>query len=304
MVVSSGEEIPRGASLLARMVILSLEKSQSEIDTSTLTMFQELARAGKLAMITASFVQWLAPRMTELKTTFPNKVRDLRKEAIDKKFATSHSRSPDIYGNLCGAADIFIDFAINAGAITQRAGQEYFDQIEQALKDCLKAQNTYQKQSDEVEQFWNIFRACLLCGDVHLLNSYNQGPPKVNPWLWGWRSSTGSAVNENGDEINTELQAKGKPVGWIHEEKQELWLTPESVLQAVQTFAVKQGELLQIDKNTIFKRSRERGLIVEDELDSSSGGRRLYIKKTIGGAKRHRVMVFKTSLILGGGEDK
>jgi len=102
MLVSSGEDVPKGSSLLSRMLVV--EFKNGDINLSSLSYFQHLAETGTLASIMAAYIQWLAPRLPELKKSFPIKVRDFRDQAIQGKFATSHSRSPDIYGHLFAAA--------------------------------------------------------------------------------------------------------------------------------------------------------------------------------------------------------
>jgi len=204
---------------------------------------------------------------------------------------------------VAAAANVFLDFAVDVRAITHRAAQEYSNEIDLGLKETIKAQSTYQKLSDEVERFCDILRSCFISGDCHVLHHLNQGPPVLHAHTWGWRTFSGQASDENNTPKKTDdLQAKGQAIGWINETERELWLDPDSVFKVVQRFATAQGEIILMQKATLFKRCLERGLIIAHEIDSKSGTRRPDIKKTIC-SKRSRVLVFPTLLVTGGDDD-
>ena len=67
MILATGEDVPNGHSLQARLVIVNV--ARGAIDTSVLSQLQKLARSGHLATIMASFVQWLAAEAKANKLT-------------------------------------------------------------------------------------------------------------------------------------------------------------------------------------------------------------------------------------------
>ena len=299
MLFSNGEDIPKGSSILGRMLVV--EFKNGDVDKSLLKSFQSLAETGKFASITSAFIQWLAPKIPELKKRFPEKVRDLRDKAIEEKFAIGHSRSPEIYANLYAAADIFLDFAVDVRGITHRAADDYIEQIDLALKEAIREQITYQKLSDEVERFCEILRSAFISGECHVLHHLTQGPPVVNPHTWGWRRISINEAEENApinvNDFQKKLQAKGQAIGWINESESKLLLDADSTFKCVQKFATGQGEAFLMQKSTLFKHCLERGLIIDPDIESD--GKMRPAKKQKIDTKRVRVMIFHTNLVMG-----
>lgn len=213
--------------------------------------------------------------MTELKRTFPDRVRNIRNDALQEKFTSSHPRAADIYASLFAAADIYIDFAQEAGAITKRAAEEHANNIAEALKAAIQAQSQYEKQSDEVERFIALAHACFGAGECHVGDHLNQGPPQLHPFVWGWRSPSADA----------DIAGCGQRIGWINQAKGELWLEPEAAFKVAQRFAVAQGEPMLIQKHTLYKRIMERGLLAAFDTDNKSGRKRPDPKRSVAGKK-------------------
>ena len=97
MAVSSGEDIPRGASLRARLVLVEL--SVTDIDNGILSELQKAARDGALERAMGGFLRWLAPTMDSWKKALPELRRSLRDGANQESFAKAHPRAADIYAN-------------------------------------------------------------------------------------------------------------------------------------------------------------------------------------------------------------
>jgi hypothetical protein len=289
MLVITGEEIGKGASLLGRMLIIEIKRG--DVELSFLSSLQLLARRGELAAIMAAYVQWLAPRVSDLKKTFPDKVRDIRYQALQESFATSHPRSADMYASLYAAADLYLDFAESVGAINSICAQRLMDEIETTLKSAIQAQSQFQKQTDEVERFIALLQGCFGAGECHVADHLNQGPPQVHPFVWGWRKPNNDA----------DISGCGQLIGWINQVKSELWLEPEAVFKVVQRFASAQNDPILIQKQTLWKRLLERGILIDSETDSKSGKKRPDVKRGIAG-KRARVLVFDTKLITVGND--
>jgi hypothetical protein len=287
LLMITGEEIGKGASLLGRMLIIELKRG--DVELSFLSNLQLMARRGELAAIMAGYVQWLAPRISDLKKTFPEKVRDIRYQALQEKFATSHPRAADMYASLHAAADLYIEFAHAAGAINAICAQNLMDEIETTLKRAIQTQVQFQKQTDEVERFIALLQGCFGAGECHVADHLNQGPPQVHPFVWGWRKPNNDA----------DISGCGQLIGWINQMKSELWLEPEAVFKVVQRFASAQNDPILIQKPTLWKRLLERGILIDSETDSKSGKKRPDVKRGIAG-KRARVLVFDTKLITAG----
>jgi len=73
MILSTGEDTPRGQSLRARMLILDVPPGMME--WNALTLCQNDAAAGVYTQALAGFVQWLAPRYGEILQGLPTELR-------------------------------------------------------------------------------------------------------------------------------------------------------------------------------------------------------------------------------------
>jgi hypothetical protein len=69
LVVSSGEDTPRGQSLRARVLISEI--SPGDVDLNVLTEMQRAAAEGLLASAMSGYVRYLAPQMGSLKESQP-----------------------------------------------------------------------------------------------------------------------------------------------------------------------------------------------------------------------------------------
>jgi hypothetical protein len=284
MIVATGEDTPKGASLLSRMLVIEFKRG--DVALSSLTSLQHLSQKGELSAIIAAFIKWLAPRIPDLKKTFPNMVHSIRDKALAENFATSHPRAADIYASLYAAADIYLEFCHEVGAINSIRATELMDTIDDALKDAIRAQGQFQKQSDEVERFIALLRGCFSAGECHVSDSMNQGPPVQHPFIWGWRTPSEGA----------DVAGRGQLIGCVNQINGELWLDPEATFKTVQKFASSQNDPILIQKATLWKRLLERGLLTTYEVSKKTGVKRPDVKRSVTG-KRVRVLIFNTNVI-------
>ncbi len=76
LILSTGEDIPSGQSLRARMCIAEI--SPGDVDLPRLTACQSDAGSGRLAAALAGFVRWLAPQMSGLHADLHTQVVAIR----------------------------------------------------------------------------------------------------------------------------------------------------------------------------------------------------------------------------------
>ncbi len=86
MMLITGEDLPRGQSLLGRLLIL--EMSRPDVDTPLLKHLQNKAKAGTFAGLMSAYLQWLAPRMDKLKKDFGVIVEQYRDGALPVQIRT------------------------------------------------------------------------------------------------------------------------------------------------------------------------------------------------------------------------
>jgi hypothetical protein len=69
LILSTGEDVPQGYSLRARLIVIEVDPS--DVNLERLTLCQGDAVTGLYAQATAAFVRWLAPQYDEIYALFP-----------------------------------------------------------------------------------------------------------------------------------------------------------------------------------------------------------------------------------------
>ena len=116
MVISTGEDLPRGQSLRARMAIIQVEKNS--MDWQQLTVCQKQARDGVYVEAMAAFLQWLAKdnRIETLRDHAATKIGELRDVWLKDK-ADSHKRSATTLAYLERSWDVWLEFVSECQAL-------------------------------------------------------------------------------------------------------------------------------------------------------------------------------------------
>jgi hypothetical protein len=78
LVLATGEEVPRGESLRARLLIVEL--APGEVDRAALSESQAEAQQGQLAAALGAFLSWTARRYEEVQQQLHTRVRQLRNQ--------------------------------------------------------------------------------------------------------------------------------------------------------------------------------------------------------------------------------
>lgn len=245
LIVSTGEDLPKGASLRAR--ILDIAVGPGEVNLGVVTECQGYARTGIFAQVTSGFIQWLAPQYEELRQRLPDKVAYYRQQT---QTASLHSRTPEIVGHLLSGLDYFQRFTVARGALSQAEADALWDRGAQAILEVAEAQQVHQVTSDPVGRFLELLRTALVSGRCHLASTTLLAPP--NAEAWGWR-----LCSIDPQEL---WQAQGKRSGWVDGEN--VYLFPDAVYAAVQTLAREGNDTVMVTSQTLWKRLREKNLLL------------------------------------------
>lgn len=282
MTLITGEDLPKGQSLLGRLLILEL--TRADVDTIVLTRLQQAADDEKLTGLMSAYLQWLAPRMDDLKKQFPKDVAALRNAAIRDGYASSHPRAPEIYANLVSSIEIFIDFMVELELMSSEQANIILCDADRHLKNAFSEQGAYQVEQDDTVRFLELLRATFSSGNAHISCRLNQGPPSRRPHAWGWR-----------EDANQVLKPMGDNVGWHCDKDGEVWIQKDAAFAVVQQLAKTQGDPLLLSKASLWRRMYEKGYILK--TDASEGKTpRLATQRIIGGRKL-RVLIMPAELV-------
>jgi len=148
LILSTGEDVPRGLSLRARLLVVEI--SPAGLIGPRLSACQADAARGQYARAVASFVQWLAPRYGELRQRLRAEVDELRHEAFRSE---QHRRTATLVADLAVGWRLFLEFAQAAGALDKEVAERLWARAWGALGELAEEQTRHQRVSDPAHLF-------------------------------------------------------------------------------------------------------------------------------------------------------
>jgi len=261
LLLATGEEVPRGQSVRARLLIV--EVRPGDIDRSTLSECQSAAQAGRFAVSMGAFVNWIASRYEYVQERLTTRVTEIRSQ--HHGYAV-HARLPSAVADLRAGWEIFLDFAFEAGAISRLEQAELKDRWERALDELAAVQTRYHQVSDPALRFISLLQAALLSGRAHMSDRLGKTPK--SPSSWGWRRS----------QSGRGWAAQGTRIGWVAEA--DAFLEPTISYQVAQDLAG--SERILVGEQTLRHRLREGGLLASVDV----GRQMLMVRRTLEGSPR------------------
>lgn len=278
MVVSSGEDLPRGQSLRARL--FSIDVRPGDVDKDRLTACQADAMAGRYAAAMAGYIKWLAPQMPRLREAFALRLKELRQEASCE---LNHARTPELVANLTIGVETFIQFARAVKAITSNEAKQLSARCRDSLLRAARRQSAFHAAQEPATRFMEILSSAVSSGAAHLA-APNGAEPRF-PAPCGWRSKKVGA----GTSEREEWQASGARVGWC--EGETIYLDPDAAYKVVLNAATG-VEGINVSLQTLKKRLAEKGLIVRpDDRDE------LVMRRRLEGAERRVLQLRPGALV-------
>jgi hypothetical protein len=247
LILSTGEDIPRGHSTRARLLVVEL--AGNDLNWNRLTRCQEDAREGHYAKALAGYLQWLAARHDLLQSQLRPKVAKLRALASQ---SAAHKRTPDIVAQLAVGLHTFLQFAMSCKALSQEERKLYWRRFWKALGAAAAQQREHQRSEEPAARFMGLLNSVLASGAAHFADAKDGYTP-------------------NG--------VKGPCIGWIDGDL--ALLEPDAAFAAVQRLAREQGDPLAVGVKTLWKRLKDRGHTVRHEE-----GRNLWSANIQGNRKR------------------
>lgn len=239
LIISSGEDLPRGMSLQARLLIVPIEKG--EIESDALTVMQQAAASGKFATSLATFLSFLARTHDKIKAQF-DKDRISYRDKLAKK-SDGHARQATTTAHLAGSWRVWLKAAVEEKAMSKETAAELWTGIWKSLTDAGREQREHQGSLHPVDHFIELLRSSLVSGRANLQTIEGDQPPSIGK-LCGWRDG----------------KPNGECIGWADEEI--LYLELDTAYGAANAQGLRNGEGLAVTKRTLVKRLEEREMIV------------------------------------------
>jgi hypothetical protein len=263
LILSTGEDIPHGQSVRARLLILELPKGS--IKVSDLTECQRDAKGGLYAEAMGGYVQWLARHHEEALAAFGRKVSEYRAVALPN---TAHARTSEIVANLQAGFEVYLEFIVASGAVDGAARDRLANQCWEALRGAAAAQTKHQAATEPAARFLALLRSVLTSGRAHL-EARNGGAPDRSPRCCGWKRDGSGSWSPMGDRI-----------GWVADD--DIYLEATAAYRAAQVVGRDVGEVLPVSEQTLKKRLHEKGLLATTDPKRET----LAVRKSIGGCSK------------------
>jgi hypothetical protein len=270
LIISTGEDVPSGQSLRARLLVLEL--ARGEIRAHALSATQADAAKGFLAAAMAGYLRWLAPQIDDLRANLPGRQAALRDVLVQ---GAQHRRTPDVAASLVLGWETFLRFAEEAGAVSRPDAARLLNRARSALSDSAEAQRVHQGSEEPATRFLALLRAAISSGRAHAVDADTGAQPE-DAACWGWQlNMVGSGNYER--EV---WCPQGERLGWVRENG--LLLEPETAFAAAQKLARDQGTSIPIKQRTLWKRLAEQGLLAS--RDQARGTNT--VRRTVEGMRR------------------
>jgi hypothetical protein len=151
--LATGEEVPRGHSLRARLLILDI--IPADVNRDLLSECQRAANEGLFAAAMGAYLAWIAGRYEELRARLHSRVNELRSLAYANSIPV-HARLPTTLAELQSGWEIWLQFALEVGAISSTERDQLQRRSEKALDELAVLQVSYNRGSDPALRFLTL----------------------------------------------------------------------------------------------------------------------------------------------------
>jgi hypothetical protein len=274
LILSTGEDIPHGHSIRARLFILEVPKDLIKADK--LTECQKDAASGVFAQATGAFVRWIAGQYEDLRAAIDRRVGELRLKAVRD---SGHARTPEIVANLQAAFEIYLQFGEECGAINQSERNDLAGRCWEGLRKAAATQAKHQAATEPTERYLELLRGSLSSGRAHLA-ARDGSAPQEYPEACGWRRDSHGTWSRSGDCL-----------GWVDGE--DIYLESTVAYRIAQTAGRDSGDVLALSEQTLKKRLRDRNLLSSTDTKRET----LTVRKKIAGSQKEVLHLSRATLL-------
>lgn len=225
IVISTGEQLPSGTSIMARLLVVEVAREQ--IDIVRLSEAQEQAKRYPHAI--AGYLMWLAQEWDRLANELPNHFREIRKAHLNK----GHARLPGIFALHHIGLELGLQYGVHIGALTPTESDEWLHLGDDALRMLIDKHSHRVVGEHPTLHFLNVLgelltQKVIFIGDVR--------------------------------EPQTETPPGRELMGW--EDEEFYYLLPSATYHKVAAYAKTEGGFFPVKPNTLYRDLQAEGYLV------------------------------------------
>lgn len=276
MIIATGEDLPKGHSLRARLVVL--EVHPGDMNWPVLTKCQRTAAAGSYAAALAAYIQHIAATL-ELTRQRIEEITAAMRETLS---AAGHKRTPDNIASLSAAFISFTDFARSLEAITPAEHEGLLDRCSAALSAIMNSQEKSQEHGEPCAAFLESLTSAFAAGAAHLADATGGAERLDSPSTWGWRR----------DAADMQIwRPLGTRIGW--QEGDDVFIDPIAAYKVAQAQGTG-SDSLQLSLSTLKRRLKQREM-----LQSTDEAREtVTVRRVLDGSRREVLHFHATPSLL------
>ena len=274
LLLSTGEDIPRGQSLKARGVVLLLEQRITTGESAKrLSVAQKHARDGLYAQTMAAYLQWLAPRIERIQ----QQMADLVAEEREQLNIDGHARSSTNTAHLLLGMKCFLQFAHEACAISEEEAHALLKRCIVALEQIAQEAARENTEEKPTEHWKHLVLAALQSKRAHLVNADGSFPGLE----YGWLKSVRLVEREEGIVEEEMFSGGGDQIGWI--DGKDIYLDPTAAYKVARMMGSAIGDDLTTLERTLRKFLVQDGLLVS--TDQGNARKTITVRRRLNGVR-------------------
>ncbi len=231
LVISTGEQLPAGQSIIAR--ILPIEILPKMVDVEKLTQAQKVDTV-LYPYALVGYLGWLAKNWDEIKAEYAQNHREMR----DSLRGTFHLRTPEMFAHVLMGIRLALTYAVTETAISEDQAEALLEKSKAEMMTLAQAQGEHVRDELPVIKFVNAIKALVAKGEYYI-------------------EVTGKAHDEN-----------AKWLGWVDDDF--YYLQSEITYNAVCDFMRKEGSILGLRKKALNAQLVEKKYIMPGDKNTYS----------------------------------
>jgi hypothetical protein len=248
LIVSTGEDVPRGRSLRAR--ILVLEMGPDALNWDVLGTCQRQAACGLYAAALAGYLQRLARRYDRIARMRRHWLARLRHLAG----VAGHKRTPEGVANLLIGLHLALGYGRAIGELSVGEARTLWHEGWSALRLLGIRQPPHHDVADPAGRFLDLLRGAIASGAAHVATGTGGFPGA--PQTWGWSQGSAGSLGDRSEE----WIPRGTRVGWV--DGADLYLDLDRSYEASRECGRRVGEPPALSVRTVCKRMAQQNLLV------------------------------------------